>query len=571
VSVWIAERSIQGAQNYGPEIISAIERCKVLVLLCSGASLHSGHVAVEVQLAFEAGLPRLPLRLDDTPFPDQIRYWLTGVNWIDIRGPADQWLPRVLQALEQLGVSAPRPPMTTPAVARPGGGAANTSRQAVTRFASGGDVHLAYQVVGEGPMDLVFVSDWFSHLEAEWDDPLSERFLRRLASFSRLVLFDKRGTGLSDPVALDHLPTAEEWMEDLRIVLDAIGSRSTALVCSGAGAILGTLFAATYPERTAALVIVDGWVTLTKREDYPHGVAEYLRGPARQWALETWGTGGSVEVQAPSLARDASFREWRGRYERLAASPGTVAKMFDFLQDIDTRRALSTVTAPTLVMHSVGDQFVWPSHGHYIAEHISGARFVELPGADHLCVGQDSERILEEIEEFLTGSRTSADPDRVLTTLLFTDIVDSTDLAASMGSERWRQLLDRHDAVVRHQLRRARGREIKAMGDGFLATFDGPARAVRCTLAIVEELRPLGLTIRAGLHTGECEVRGDDLGGLAVHIAARVSASAGAGEVVVSSTVKDLVAGSGIGFADRGEHELKGVPDRWRLFLVTNG
>jgi class 3 adenylate cyclase len=358
-------------------------------------------------------------------------------------------------------------------------------------------------------------------------------------------------------------------MDDLRIVLDAVGSQSAALVCVAAGAVLGLPFAATYPERVAALVIIDGAARYARADDYPPGAPPELIQRAKDWADEVWGTGRTLEVVLPSRADDRAFCEWRARYERLAASPGTVTRMFDFMAGFDARQVLPTITAPTLVLHRAGDRWTPPGHGRYLAEHIPGAHYVELPGSDHWWLGQDSDTLLEEIQEFLTGVRAPSEPDRVLTTILFTDIVGSTESAASLGGERWRELLDRHDAVIRRQLARARGREIATRGDGFVATFDGPARAIRCAVAINEAMRPLGLQVRAGLHSGECEVRGNDLGGLAVHIAARVAAAAQGGEVLVSSTVKDLVAGSGIGFADRGPHALKGVPDQWRLYAIT--
>lgn len=440
-----------------------------------------------------------------------------------------------------------------------------------TQFAIGGDGHVAYQVAGGGAIDVVFVPDWFNHVEAQWDEPASELFLRRLASFSRLILFDKRGTGLSDPVPLGQLPTVEEWMEDLRLVLDTVGSRSVALVCAGGGSILGLPFAAAYPGRVAAMIVIDGAACHVRADDYPSGAPPELTRRARQWVQETWGTGRSLEVLTPSRAGDGAFCAWRARYERLAASPGTVAKMFDFLSTIDLRGVLSTITAPTLVLHRAGDRWMPCGHGRYLAQHIAGSRYVELPGSDHLWLGDDSEMLLEEIQEFLTGAREPPEPDRVLTTVLFTDIVGSTDLAVSLGRARFRELLDRHDAVIRRHLARGRGREINTTGDGFVASFDGPARAVRCAVAITEAVRPLGLQIRAGLHTGECELRDSDLSGLPVHIAARVAASAQADEVLVSSTVKDLVAGSGIGFSDRGTHRLKGLPEDWRLYAVLTG
>jgi pimeloyl-ACP methyl ester carboxylesterase len=436
-------------------------------------------------------------------------------------------------------------------------------------FATAEDVHLAYQVVGDGPLDVVFVPDWMNHLEAQWEEPASERFLRRLASFSRLIVFDKRGTGLSDPVPLNDLPTIEAWMDDLRIVLEAVGSRTAALVCASSGTVVGLPFAATYPERVAALVVIDGAARAQRAEDYPWGLPPEHLPWAKRWWAESWGTGSGAELGVPSRANDTAYRQWRARYERLAASPGTSTKMFEFLMAIDLRRVLPTITAPTLVLHRAGDRVCPVGHGRYLAEHIPGAKYIELPGSDHWWAGEDSKTVVEEIEEFLTGVRTPVQPDRVLSTIMFTDIVGSTEIAATRGDERWRDLLDRHDAAVRRQLVRARGREVNTAGDGFIATFDGPGRAIHCAVAIRDATRALGLEIRAGLHSGECDVRGNDLSGIAINIADRVAAHAQPGEVLVSSTVKDLVVGSGIGFSDRGLHALKGVPDEWRLWAVT--
>jgi class 3 adenylate cyclase len=438
-----------------------------------------------------------------------------------------------------------------------------------THFAAAEDLHLAYQVLGDGPLDLVFVPDWTNHLEAQWDEPASALFLRRLASFSRLIVFDKRGTGLSDPVPLNDLPTIDAWMDDLRIVLDAVESRTTALVCFSSGAFLGLPFAATYPERVAALVLIEATARALLADDYPFGLPPEDLPWAKRWWDKNWGTGGGAEFGVPSRAKDPAYREWRARYERLAASPGTSSKMFDFLMNIDLRQVLPTITTPTLVLHRVGDRVCPVGHGRYLAEHIRGSKYIELPGSDHWWAGEDSNTVVEEIEEFLTGVRTPVHPERVLSTILFTDIVASTELAVSRGDQRWRELLDRHDAAVRRQLVRARGREVNTTGDGFVASFDGPGRAIGCAIAIGEAMRALGLQIRAGLHSGECDVRGSDLSGVAVNIAARVAAAARPGEVLVSSTVKDLVAGSGIRFSDRGTHALKGIPDKWRLWAVT--
>ena len=361
-----------------------------------------------------------------------------------------------------------------------------------THFAAVEDLHLAYQVVGEGPLDVVFVPDWMNHLEAQWEEPASELFLRRLASFSRLIVFDKRGTGLSDPVPLNDLPTIEAWMDDLGIVLDAVGSQAAALVCASSGAVVGLPFAATYPERVAALILIDGVARALLADDYPCGLPPAHLPWAKRWWAETWGTGEAVELGVPSRANDTAFREWRARYERLAASPGTSSKMFEFLMSIDLRHVLPTITAPTLVLHRAGDRVCPVGHGRYLAEHIDGARFIELPGSDHWWAGEDSNTVVEEIEEFLTGVRTPVHPDRVLSTILFTDIVGSTEIAVSRGDQRWRELLERHDAAVRRQLVRARGREVGTAGDGFVASFDGPGRRFVALSRSVRRRVPLG-------------------------------------------------------------------------------
>lgn len=438
-----------------------------------------------------------------------------------------------------------------------------------SRYASAGEVSLAYQMVGDGPSDVVFIPDWFNHVEAQWEEPRSEHFLRRLAALGRLILFDKRGTGLSDPVPLDHLPTVEEWMDDLRIVLDAASSSSVALVCASGGAVLGLPFAATYPGRVRALVIIDGSACIPRRDDYPEGVRPDILEWARGWMREIWGTGDSLDILCPSLSGNIAFREWRARYERLAASPGAARKMFDLLKEVDIRHVLPAISAPTLVLHRTGDQWIRAGQGRYVAEHIADARFVELPGADHLWLGEDSDRLADEVEEFLTGKAPATEPDRVLATLLFTDIVGSTKMAADLGDRRWHELLDRHHALVRRILARFGGSEIDTAGDGFLARFDGPARAIRCACAAREAVMGLGLEIRAGVHTGEVELRDGDVAGIGVHIGARIGAKASGGEVLVSRTVVDLVTGSGIQFADAGDHELKGVPGSWRLFAVA--
>jgi class 3 adenylate cyclase len=400
-----------------------------------------------------------------------------------------------------------------------------------------------------------------------WQDPSLAHFLERLTSFSRLILIDKRGTGLSDPVSLDRLPTLEQRVDDVRAVMDAVGSDRAALLGISEGGPMNILFAATYPERTAALVLYGSFARLMRDEDYPFGLPPDAI--ERTWPsiAEDWGRAAALELLAPSRAQDDQLRAWWARYQRLSASPGAAVGLLRMAAGIDVRPILPVIRVPTLVLHR-RERFVLPANGRYLAEHIPGARFVELPGDDHLYFVGENDALADEIEEFLTGARPLPEPDRVLATVLFTDIVASTERAAALGDRRWRQLLASHNALVRRELVRFRGREVKTVGDGFLATFDGPARAIRCACAIRDGVRALGLEIRAGLHTGECELMGDDVGGIAVHISARVVGSAAAGEVLVSSTVKDLVAGSGLRFVARGTHHLHGVPGEWRLFAV---
>jgi class 3 adenylate cyclase len=437
--------------------------------------------------------------------------------------------------------------------------------QPETKYTKSGEVSIAYQVVGDGPRDLVYIPEAWTPLEWQWEEPAYERFLRRLASFSRLILFDKRGTGLSDRVPG---ATLEERMDDMRAVMDAVGSKRAALwgICEGGP--MALLFAATYPERTSALVLYGTFARFRQDSDYPWGFTTEVLDGFRRSVDDSWGTGQSLTVFAPSLAHDARFRQGWGRCERLGASPGSVCALMRMDAEIDVRDILPSVRVPTLVIHRTGDRLTPVGGAKYTAGRIPGARFVELPGDDHLLVG-DQDAILAEIEEFLTGVRPSPEPDRVLATVLFMDIVGSTERAVELGDRRWHELLERYYALVRTELTRFRGREIDTAGDGVFATFDGPARAVRCACAIRREaVTSLGLDIRAGLHTGECEVMASKIGGIAVHIGARVAAHAEPGEVVVSSMVKDLVAGSGLRFADRGVHVLKGVPGEWRLFAV---
>jgi pimeloyl-ACP methyl ester carboxylesterase len=434
--------------------------------------------------------------------------------------------------------------------------------QPVTQYAKSGDVHIAYQAFGEGPINLVLVPGFVSNVENYWDEPDLARFLIRLGSYARVVTFDKRGTGMSDRVA--ELPGLDQRMDDLRAVMDAAGMQQAALLGISEGAPLCVLFAATYPHRCRALVLYGSFSRFSYWFPTEEALAAFFG-----YVEQAWGTGGSVQRFAPSRANDATFQRWWGRNERLGASPAAVTALMRMNSQIDISAILPAVRVPTLVIHRTGDKTVSVEGGRDMAAHIPGARLLELPGIDHIFyVGENAHEVSDAIEEFLTGSRAPVPVDRVLATVLFTDIVGSTEKAATLGDQRWRDILDNHHAMVRRNLVRFRGREVKVTGDGFLATFDGPARGVRCACAIAEEIKTFGIEVRAGLHTGECETIGDDVGGIAVHIGARVAALAGASEVLVSNTVKDLVAGSGLRFGDRGVHALKGVPGEWRIFVA---
>jgi class 3 adenylate cyclase len=437
-----------------------------------------------------------------------------------------------------------------------------------TRYAKSGDVHIAYRTLGSGPLDVVVAEQWFSNVEIEREVRPLARFNDRLSAFARVIRFDKRGVGLSDPVPATALPTLEEWMDDLRAVLDDIGSEKAAIVTAMAGGFMACVFAATYPDRVRALVIIDGFARLTRADDYPWGLTEDQSQSIIDAFGSSWGTGMMLDLFDPSDADDVALRESWGRYERHSVSPGTAAPMIEMINATDIRGVLPAIRVPTLIV-ARADAPVEPAHGRYLAEHIAGAAYVELPGHGSLLWSGDQDALLREIEYFVTGSRPMPQHDRVLATVLFTDIVGSTDRAAEIGDSKYRELLAEHDQIVRRALDRFEGRELKTTGDGFLATFDGPARAIRCAQMIHESLRPIGVDVRAGLHTGEVDLIDGDVGGIAVHLGARVMAAADAGETVVSSTVKDLVVGSEITFQDRGEHQLKGVPGTWRLFAVS--
>jgi pimeloyl-ACP methyl ester carboxylesterase len=438
--------------------------------------------------------------------------------------------------------------------------------QAETLYARCGNLHIAYQVVGEGPPDLVFVPGVVSHLEHQWDEPLQASFFRRLVSFSRLIRFDKRGQGLSDRV--ERMPTIEERMDDVRAVMDAAGSDRAAILTLSEGGPMGIVLAATHPDRTSKLIL---WNTFARLALAPgtdeEGRQQYVDARLRRYE-EEWGTGSLVEGFVPSAAGDPSFQDWWSRFERLSMTPGAVVEAMRVNFEIDVRDILPSVRVPTLVIRNDGDILVSHEASRYLADHIPDAHYVVLPGRDHFD-WREEDGVTHEIQEFLTGERSPAETERILATILLTDIVSSTDRATELGDYRWRELLDRHDTLVERLLGRFRGRLVDKTGDGVLATFDGPGRAIRCATEITESVRGIGLEVRAGLHTGEVEIRGDRLAGIAIHIASRVSNLAGPSEVLVSSTVKDLVAGSEICFADRGSHVLKGVPGERRVFAAT--
>ncbi|HEV3350874.1 MAG TPA: adenylate/guanylate cyclase domain-containing protein [Methylomirabilota bacterium] len=434
-----------------------------------------------------------------------------------------------------------------------------------TQYTKSGGLHIAYQVTGGGPLDLIVVPGFVSHLEHQWEHPWSARFFERLGSFSRLIRFDKRGTGLSDRVG--GIPTLEQRMDDVRAVMDAVGSQRAALFGVSEGGPMSLLFAATYPLRISALVLYGCYARRSWAPDHPWGHTEEEWRAMIDTIEERWGQGS--DGRAPSAIGDESYRQWWGTYQRLAASPGAAVAVMQMNKEIDVRSILSAIRVPTLVAHRTGDRVIRVEQGRFLAEHVPGARLVELAGVDHAPWAGNMDAILDEVEEFLTGDRHAPETDRVLATVLFTDIVGSTERAAALGDRKWRDLLEGYYALARRELARFRGREVDTAGDGFFASFDGPARGIRCGAAIAAGVRPLGIEVRAGLHTGECEVIGDKVGGIAVHIGARVAGLAKPGEVLVSNTVKDLVAGSGIGFEERGAHVLKGVPGEWRLFAVA--
>jgi pimeloyl-ACP methyl ester carboxylesterase/class 3 adenylate cyclase len=423
--------------------------------------------------------------------------------------------------------------------------------------------------VGDGPRDLVVVPGFVSNLELAWEHPPYERFMRRLSAFARVIVFDKRGSGLSDPV--DRAATIEERNDDIRAVMDAVGSERADLFGMSEGANMAGVFAASFPERVSGLVLYGPYARATPAEGFPWGIPREIREIAtRDPEEETWGVGLSLALLAPSRLQDEALVRWWGRFERQSMSPAMALEIIRLNMDVDIRAVLPSIRVPTLAIHCTDD--VIPVEGaRWLAEQIPDAQFVELPGDEHWPWITNPDPGVDEVEQFLTGVRHEHEPDRVLTTILFTDIVESTERAAALGDTRWRDLLQQHDRLVRRELDRHRGREVKTLGDGVLATFDGPARGIGCARAICDQAQTIGVDVRAGLHSGEVDLVDGDVGGIAVHIGARVAGHAESGEVLVSSTVKDLVVGSGLTFADRGAHSLKGAPGEWHLYAVGGG
>jgi class 3 adenylate cyclase len=437
-----------------------------------------------------------------------------------------------------------------------------------TSYADSDGVSIAYQVHGNGPVDLVLVPGFVSQVELLWEEPGVARFLRRLTAFSRMLVFDKRGQGLSDRPG--RPPTLEESMDDLKAVVDAAGFERPALFGISEGGPMSTLYAATHPSRVSGLILFGTFARMLEASDFSPGTSEEALNRWGEVVQRDWGKAVALNVWAPSRVGDREFERWWARLLRQGTSPAGAIALMDLYREMDVRSILPAIDVPTLVMHRAGDRMVSAAQGRYLAGAIPGARYVELAGEDHLPFAGELDPILEEVEEFLLGSRGAAESERALATILFTDIVGSTEKAAELGDRGWRALLERHDAAVRHQLALHRGREVKTMGDGFLATFDGPARAIRCARAVQDEVAGLGIEVRAGIHTGEVELIGDDVGGMAVNIGARIGAIADPGEVLVSSTVRELVVGSGLEFVDRGAQTLKGAPGEWRLFAIDS-
>lgn len=435
-----------------------------------------------------------------------------------------------------------------------------------TRYARSGDIHIAYQVIGDGPRDVVLVLDWASQLEAIWEQPFIREIVNYLNRFARVLWFDMRGIGLSDRVAQEAV-AAEDWVEDVRAVMDAASSRRATLIAHGHAVQMALMSAATHPDRVESLVLINGFARFSRADDYPAGIPAEAAELVLEQIQRTWGTGEMATVLAPSVGSRPGIQDWYGRVERFAASPGTALARMRLILELDVRNVLPLVTAPVLVIQNRDDTFVRAGHGRYLAEHLPNTRLLERDSADHWPLPEPD--LLGAIEEFVTGSRPSAvEADRFLTTVLFVDVAGSTERLTEVGDRQWRELLDRFEETVRRTLVAHRGELVSRSGDAVLATFDGPARAIRCAWDIRDTLQRTGLDVRCGLHTGEVSQRNGDVAGIAVHIGARVSSVAAPGEVLVTRTVRDLVAGSGIAFADRGEHALKGVSDRWALYAA---
>jgi pimeloyl-ACP methyl ester carboxylesterase len=436
--------------------------------------------------------------------------------------------------------------------------------QAPTKYARSGDVHIAYRIFGDGPHDIVLIPGTISHVELLWELPVYEHLLKRLSAFARVIVFDKRGQGLSDRVAE---MTLDERIDDVRAVMDAVGSQRATIYGWSEGGPTSLMFAATYPDRVSNLVLYGSFAS---QRHEPWNVTRERFEMFLKHLTAHWGNGAMLRWYAPSRLNDAAFLQEFAKLERAVASPGYIRALLTVAYDGDVRHLLPTIRVPTLILHRVGDKLVWVSAGRYLAEHIPGAKYVEVPGDDHLVVDMETQDVIaDSIEEFITGSHHRLETDRVIATVMFTDIVGSTGRAVEMGDARWKDMLAGYYAAVRKELIAFHGREVDRAGDGMLATFDGPARAIRCARAVRDRLLALGLRVRIGLHTGECETVADGrLGGIALHIGARVADKAGPDEILVSSTVKDLVAGSGLKFADHGAHTLKGVPSEWRIYRV---
>jgi class 3 adenylate cyclase len=435
-----------------------------------------------------------------------------------------------------------------------------------TLYAKSGDVHLAYQAIGEGQLDVVLVLDWASHLEAVWEQPFIQEFVASVNRYARVLWFDMRGVGLSDRV-VEHAVAPEEWMEDVRSVMDAAGSEQATLIAHGHGAQMALMSAATHPDRVASLVLLNGFARFARADDYPAGMPPQSAALLLEQIERTWGTGSMAVSLGPSVASQPGIQEWYGRVERFAATPGTAIAKMRAILDLDLRKVLPLVGAPTLVVQNRGDTFVRAGHGRYLAKHLPNARLLERDSPDHWPLPEPD--LMAAIEEFVTGSRVEeTEGERVLTTVLFVDVAGSTERVSEVGDRRWRELLDRFEEAVRRSLIAYRGELVTRAGDGILATFDGPARAIRCARDIRDTVRRAGLEVRCGLHSGEVTRRNGDVAGIAVHIGARVSSAAAPGEVLVTRTVRDLVAGSGIAFDERGEYSLKGVPDPWSLYAT---